>query len=139
MQLGIRLHDIKKAPLEERLSIAHEQGFACGHLALSKVISEYPVDDGALTPGYALYLKKLFAKNELDIAVLGCYLNLANPNLESLNKIRKRYLTHIRFASLLDVGVVGTETGAVTRNTSLKREITARKHWTFSFTMSVRW
>ena len=54
MQLGIRLHDIKKAPLEERLSIAHEQGFACGHLALSKVISEYPVDDGALTPGYAL-------------------------------------------------------------------------------------
>lgn len=113
MQLGIRLHDIKKAPLEERLSIAHEQGFACGHLALSKVISEYPVDDGALTPGYALYLKKLFAKNKLDIAVLGCYLNLANPNLESLNKIRKRYLTHIRFASLLDVGVVGTETGAV--------------------------
>ncbi len=113
MQLGIRLHDIKKAPLEERLSIAHEQGFACGHLALSKVISEYPVDDGALTPGYALYLKKLFVKNELDIAVLGCYLNLANPNPESLNKIRKRYLTHIRFASLLDVGVVGTETGAV--------------------------
>ena len=113
MQLGIRLHDIKKAPLEERLAIAHEQGFACGHLALSKVISEYPVDDGALTPGYALYLKKLFAKNELDIAVLGCYLNLANPNPESLNKIRKRYLTHIRFASLLDVGVVGTETGAV--------------------------
>lgn len=113
MQLGIRLHDIKKAPLEERLTIAHEQGFACGHLALSKVISEYPVDDGALTPGYALYLKKLFAKNELDIAVLGCYLNLANPNPESLNKIRKRYLTHIRFASLLDVGVVGTETGAV--------------------------
>ena len=113
MQLGIRLHDIKKAPLEERLSIAHEQGFACGHLALSKVISEYPVDDGALTPGYALYLKMLFAKNELDIAVLGCYLNLANPNPESLNKIRKRYLTHIRFASLLDVGVVGTETGAV--------------------------
>ena len=113
MQLGIRLHKKKKAPLEERLSIAHEQGFACGHLALSKVISEYPVDDGALTPGFALYLKKLFAKNELDIAVLGCYLNLANPNPGSLNKIRKRYLTHIRFASLLDVGVVGTETGAV--------------------------
>ena len=86
MQLGIRLHDIKKAPLEERLAIANEQGFLCGHLALSKVISEYPVDDGALTPGYAMYLKKLFAKNGLDIAVLGCYLNLANPNEEQLAK-----------------------------------------------------
>ena len=113
MQLGIRLHDIKKAPFEERLAIAHEQGFACGHLALAKVISEYPVNDGALTPGFALYLKKLFAKNELDVAVLGCYLNLANPNEESLAKIKRRYLTNIRFASLLGAGVVGTETGAV--------------------------
>ena len=113
MQLGIRLHDIKKAPLEERLAIANEQGFACGHLALAKVISEYPVNDGALTPGFALYLKKMFAKNELDVAVLGCYLNLANPNEESLAKIKRRYLTNIRFASLLGAGVVGTETGAV--------------------------
>lgn len=112
MQLGIRLHDIKKAPIEERLAIAKEQGFTCGHLALSKVISEYPVDDGALTPGYALYLKRLFAKHELDIAVLGCYLNLANPNEESLRKITHRYMAHIRFASLLGAGVVGTETGA---------------------------
>jgi sugar phosphate isomerase/epimerase len=112
MQLGIRLHDIKKAPLEERLAIAHEQGFSCGHLALSKVISEYPTDDGALTPGFALYLKRIFAENKLDVAVLGCYLNLANPNPEQLRKITKRYMTHIRFASLLGVGVVGTETGA---------------------------
>lgn len=112
MQLGIRLHDIKKAPIEERLAIASEQGFSCGHLALSKVISEYPVDDGALTPGFALYLKKIFAKNNLDVAVLGCYLNLANPNQEQLKKTMHKYMTHIRFASLLGAGVVGTETGA---------------------------
>lgn len=112
MQLGIRLHDIKKAPLEERLAIAKEQGFRCGHLALSKVISEYSVEDSALTPGFALYLKRIFAQNQLDVAVLGCYLNLANPNEESLRKITHRYMAHIRFASLLGVGVVGTETGA---------------------------
>lgn len=112
MQLGIRLHDIKKAPLEERLEIAKKQGFLCGHLALSKVISEYSVEDSALTPGFAMYLKKIFQKNNLDVAVLGCYLNLANPNEESLRKIAHRYLAHIRFASLLGAGVVGTETGA---------------------------
>lgn len=113
MQLGIRLHDIEKTSLENRLRIAKEQGFKCGHLALSKVISEYPVNEGALTPGLAMYLKKIFAENELDIAVLGCYLNLANPNEESLKAIQNKYLAHIRFASLLGVGVVGTETGAV--------------------------
>ena len=113
MQLGIRLHDIEKNTLERRLEIAREQGFACGHLALSKVISEYSVADSALTPGFAMYLKRLFQKNELDIAVLGCYLNLGNPNKETLKKIQDKYLAHIRFASLLGVGVVGTETGAV--------------------------
>lgn len=112
MQIGIRLHDVKQAPLAERLATAHEQGFSCAHLALTKVISENPVDDGALTPGYAMYLRKLFAKHELDIAVLGCYLNLANPNAVSLAKTTKRYMTNIRFASLLGAGVVGTETGA---------------------------
>lgn len=115
MQLGIRLHDIKKGPLEERLKIAREQGFLCGHLALSKVISEYSVDDAALTPGFACYLKRIFAQNELDVAVLGCYLNLATPDEESLRKNQARYLAHIRFASLLGAGVVGTETGAVNK------------------------
>lgn len=112
MQLGIRLHDIAKGSLEQRLAIAHEQGFACGHLALSKVIGEYSVADPALTPGFAAYLKKLFAEHDIDIAVLGCYLNLANPNPEKLKEIQNRYLAHIRFASLLGCGVVGTETGA---------------------------
>ncbi len=113
MQLGIRLHDIKKAPLEERLAIAKEQGFKCGHLALAKVISEFSTDNAALTPGLAMHLKKLFAKYDQDIAVLGCYLNLTDPNEERMKKTYDRYFANIRFASLLGAGVVGTETGAV--------------------------
>ncbi len=113
MQLGIRLHDIKKAPLDERLAIARDQGFKCGHLALAKVISEFPTDNGALTPGLAMYLKKLFMHYEQDIAVLGCYLNLADPNEETMKKTYARYFANIRFAHILGAGVVGTETGAV--------------------------
>ncbi len=113
MQLGIRLHDLKKAPLEQRLETAAKQGFACGHLALSKVISEYSAADSALTPGFACYLRRMFQKAQIDIAVLGCYLNLADPNEKSLAKNKARYLANIRFASLLGAGVVGTETGAV--------------------------
>ncbi|HIW80124.1 MAG TPA: sugar phosphate isomerase/epimerase [Candidatus Acetatifactor stercoripullorum] len=112
MQLGIRLHDTKKLPLEERIADVHRLGFQCGHLALAKVIDEYPTTDEALTPGFAMYLKNLFARNQVDIAVLGCYLNLANPNRQQLEKTVHRYMAHIRFASLLGCGVVGTETGA---------------------------
>lgn len=113
MQLGIRLHDMADAPLETRLAEAAEQGFACGHLALSKVLPETPSDAGALTPGYAMYLRRLFAANGLDVAVLGCYLNLAEPDETELAKIQSRYFSHIRFASVLGAGVVGTETGEV--------------------------
>ena len=112
MQLGIRLHDTKKLPFEERIANVHELGFACGHLAPGKVISEFPTTDEALTPGLAMYMKNVFAKNQVDVAVLGCYLNLANPNPEQLAKITHRYMAHIRFASWLGCGVVGTETGA---------------------------
>ena len=112
MQLGIRLHDTTQLPFEERIAQVHERGFTCGHLALSKVIDEFPTTDEALTPGLAMYIKNVFAKNQLDIAVLGCYLNLANPNRTQLAEITRRYLAHIRFASWLGCGVVGTETGA---------------------------
>ena len=112
MQIGIRLHDAKDLPLEERLAVVREQGFTCGHMALSKVMDKKYAANEALTPGYAMYLKRLFAKNELDIAVLGCYLNLANPNQEMLKETVEKYKAHIRFAAHLGCGVVGTETGA---------------------------
>ena len=108
----------------------------CGHLALSKVITEYPVDDGALTPGVCNVLeKKYLKKNDLDIAVLGCYLNLANPDEGQLAKITHRYLAHIRFASLLGVGVVGTETGAVNEAYKFEEKITRMRRWIFLYRM----
>lgn len=112
MQFGIRLHDAVNVPIEERLKVVKGQGFTCAHVALSKVISENSVANAALTPGYAMYLKRLFQKNELDCAVLGCYLNLANPNAEQLKATQEKYLANIRFAAHMGVGVVGTETGA---------------------------
>lgn len=120
MQFGIRLHDAVEVPIEERLKVVKEQGFSCAHVALSKVIKENSVANSALTPGYAMYLRRLFAKNELDCAVLGCYLNLANPDAQQLKEIQEKYKANIRFAAQLGAGVVGTETGAP--NTAYKFE-----------------
>lgn len=120
MQFGIRLHDAVDVPVEERLKVVKEQGFSCAHVALSKVIKENSVANSALTPGYAMYLKRLFDKNELDCAVLGCYLNLANPDAAQLKEIQEKYKANIRFAAHLGAGVVGTETGAP--NTEYKFE-----------------
>lgn len=112
MQVGIRLHDVEYGTIEQRVKTARAQGFKCAHIALAKLIDDYSTDDAALTPGLAMYLRKLFAENNMDIAVLGCYLNLATPDPSALRANVERYKAHMRFASLLQCGVVGSETGA---------------------------
>lgn len=110
MQIGIRLHDTAELSLEQRLATIKQQGFTCAHLALTKVIKEFPVTSATLTPGYAMHLKKLFQSYEIDIAVLGCYLNLAEADASLREGVLSTYKAHIRFASILGCGVVGTET-----------------------------
>lgn len=115
MRIGIRAHDMEHAPIEELAKNISMKGFCCTQLALPKAIDAFNVKPEAMTPGMALYLKQIFQENKVDIAVLGCYHNLANPNEEERNKTIDVYKTHIRFASLLGCGMVGTETGAVNR------------------------
>ena len=121
MQIGLRLHDAKKLPLPECLKTVKEQGFACTHIALSKLDGQ-TADPAALTPGYAMYLKHEFERSGLDIAVLGNYLNLAHPDKDKLKEIQNKYMAHIRFASILGCSVVGTETGAPNPTYSYDKE-----------------
>ncbi|MCF0131878.1 MAG: sugar phosphate isomerase/epimerase [Pseudobutyrivibrio sp.] len=114
MQIGIRFHDLKEGSIEERAAFAADQGFKCVHLALSKV-APYKMTLPELTPGWAMYLSKVFKKEQLDVAVLGCYLNLANPDEAELRHTQEVYKAHLRFAAFLGAGVVGTETGAPNR------------------------
>lgn len=118
MQLGIRLHDVNAAApealqtLEARAATAREEGFACVHLALAKCVRGVSFDAAALTEGLAAYVRRVFRQNELDVAVLGCYLNLAHPEEEKIREFQSRYYGNLRVAALAGIGMVGTETGA---------------------------
>jgi len=116
MRIGIRLHDSADGTYEQRLHAVREQGFSCIHLALSKIpdLAALTKDPSAsmapatLTPGYAMYLKHCLDAENLDMAVLGCYKNLADP--EDLKAAQAMYTAHLRFGSWCGAGVVGTET-----------------------------
>ena len=90
MRIGIRAHDVKYAPLDELIPNIHNQGFHCMHIALSKSIKEFKPEISTMTPGLAMYIKELCAENKVDVAVLGCYLNLCNPNPEQHKKIVRK-------------------------------------------------
>ena len=114
MNIGIRLHDTLPGTLDQRLGYAKAQGFSCVHLALSKALSDFAMDDAPrlLTPELAERVKADFAAQGMDCAVLGCYLSLANPDEEARARTQAIYRAHLRFSRLMGAGVVGTETPA---------------------------
>ena len=112
LQLGIRLHDMRPGSLAERAAWARGQGFSCVHLALEKTIPDFKMSPGKLTAGFGKHIRALFAAHDVDVAVLGCYKNLAHPDAQELQRIQDNYIAHLRMAVSLGCSVVGTETGA---------------------------
>lgn len=113
LTFGVRAHDMDKVPFEELIGDIHDRGIECIQLALKKSITEFNVSNEALTPGLGAYMKDILNTNRVDIAVLGCYLNLATPDAAELYKNMETYKANIRFAKYLGAFMVGTETGAV--------------------------
>ncbi|MCH3987794.1 MAG: sugar phosphate isomerase/epimerase [Lachnospiraceae bacterium] len=113
MQIGIRAHDVAGDTLEEAFSNIEKQGFVCAHLAMTKSVKSFKVTPETETPGLAKYVKHLAEKHGLDIAVLGNYNNLCNPDPQQLKSIQYTYTAALRFGAALGCSVVGTETGAV--------------------------
>lgn len=111
LQVGIRLHDLEPVSIEKRIVLASQKGFRCIHLASKLIYQEYKINRFGLTPGLASHIKGELAKSGLDIAMYGCYLNLANPDPNQLAEIIEEYKANIRFASYLGAFCVGTETG----------------------------
>ena len=114
MNIGIRLHDTAPGSLKERLAFAKAQGFSCAHVAISKIRDDFDMKDAPekLTAEYAERFRQDFDEFGLECAVLGCYLNLADPDPERRARTQEIYKAHLRFAAKTGARVVGTETYA---------------------------
>lgn len=109
MNIGLRMHDSAPGTLAERAQAIRQQGFSCVHLALSKTISPEMMNPEVATPGLAAHVKK--SLGDLDVAVLGCYLNLTHPDESAYRETLKKYKAHLQLARWMNAGVVGSETG----------------------------
>lgn len=114
MDIGIRLHDTLPGTLAQRLTCARRQGFSCTHLAMSKAVPGFVMNDAPalLTEELAAQVGADFKAHDMTCAVLGCYLSLATRDEEELRRVRAIYRAHLRFGRLIGAAVVGTETPA---------------------------
>ncbi len=114
MNIGIRLHDTLPGTLRQRLTYARDQGFTCAHIAMSKAVEGFSMADAPrlLTPDLAASVREDLEATQMECAVLGCYLNLADPDPERRAATQEIYRAHLRFSTLMGARVVGTETYA---------------------------
>ncbi len=114
MNIGLRLHDTSGSNLEEKLRSAHDQGFSCVHIAMSKVVPGFKMAQAPelLTDALADEVRGLLDKYNQQCVLLGCYLNLCTPDLDAYAHTLDIYRAHLRFAKKIGAQMVGTETGA---------------------------
>jgi L-ribulose-5-phosphate 3-epimerase len=113
MNLGIRAHDIEASSIEELVGTVSQKGLSSVQLALGKSLKNVNTGLGSLSPGFGRYIGDAFRKKDIQIAVLGCYINMIHPDQTERRKALERFKEHIRFARDFGCNIVGTETGNV--------------------------
>lgn len=111
IQIGLRAHDYGRLPpeqLADRIADYHPESV---QLALGKALVP-ALEPGALSPGYARRIRKIFEARGIAIAVLGCYINPVHPDPEKREKQLLGFEEHLRYARDFGCALVGTETGS---------------------------
>jgi sugar phosphate isomerase/epimerase len=113
MKLGVRAHDFGKLPATELACRIARHGLESIQLAPTKAIEGFDTDIGRLTPGFATSIRDAFHSQGIQIAVLGCYINLGDRDEARRRPQLERFKEYIRFARDFGCSVVGTETGSL--------------------------
>lgn len=116
MRLGVRCHDVIHDSLEDLSNNIGDKNFKSVHLALQKIKLDFDFKKSRITPGMAKHVRDTFAKNDISVDILGCYVNLAHPDDDELKKLLDRFKEHIRFARDMGCSLIGTETGALNKD-----------------------
>ena len=123
MKIGVRAHDFGRyRSLANQAETIKKAGFDCVQYAPAKAIEGLEHFD-AITPEVLHEIKAAFSQHEVEITVLGCYIE---PSLldksERLDNVRI-FNDNLSHAKLLSASIVGTETTGLSINaTSAERE-----------------
>jgi len=115
MKIGVRCHDVIHSNLDELGQKVQEKNLTGVQFALKKVNIGFKPTKGCITPGMAKHIRDTFSKYNVNISILGCYINLAHPDDKELNELLDSFKEHIRFARDFGCSIIGTETGALNK------------------------
>lgn len=109
MKIGARAHDFGRQSAESLSRSVKEAGFDAVQLALTKAI-EGTHTFQEVTPAHLQSIEKSFAKNHVEISILGCYVEPSLPDKDERLRHVQNFLLGLSHAKALGVPYVGTET-----------------------------
>jgi len=122
LKFGVRAHDFgRKSPAILAKEIS-DMGFEAAQLALSKALLGIDENTYIFENGLPEAVKSAFNDANVEISVLGCYINLVHPDEKIRDFVLTRFENHIKFASMCGAKMVGTETGSLNANFSFNPE-----------------
>ena len=113
VRLGVRAHDFGKLPADVLAQKISEKGFTSIQLTLQEAIKGIDTVFGKLNPGMANHIGETFRKQNIQIAVLSCYINPIHPDKKERKKQIDGFKEYIRYARDFGCSIVATETGSV--------------------------
>lgn len=111
LNIGLRGHDVEAEDLPELSEKLKEYGISNVQLVLKKSCKGFK--EGMFSPSFAKKTGETFAKNNIEISVLGCYINPSNTNKAVLEQDMAYFVESLKYARYMNAGVVGLETGFV--------------------------
>ena len=122
MKIGLRAHDYGKRPVEELIRGIKADGFEAIQLALPKAIaginSYYEVNEALLRQ-----ISEVCKQYEVEIAVLGCYVDGALLDETQRRKEVATFLKAMEYVRPLEAACIGTETTSFTYGEAYREEM----------------
>ena len=110
--LGLRAHDFGILPANELACNIASSGAQCVQLALAKALPTSPMLPADLGEAGMQAVNAAFNDAQLNVAILGCYIDMVCLNLNKREQALQRFEAHLVAAPALGCRIVGTETGS---------------------------
>ncbi len=114
LNIAIRGHDISNIENIQQLATkARELGAQSLQLALGISFPNLKCDLENMNPGLGKYFYRVLDKENIDVAILSCYINMIHPDLEIREKLLKKFESYVKYAKYFGATMVASETGCV--------------------------
>ncbi|WP_319471750.1 sugar phosphate isomerase/epimerase family protein [uncultured Trichococcus sp.] len=114
LNITIRGHDLSGVKsVKELAAQTKKQGVHNLQLALGMSFPDMPSGAANLNPGMGAAIKRELAKEDVQVGILSCYINMIHPDLEIREQLLQKFESYVRHARHFGAAMVASETGCV--------------------------